>query len=398
MPLNGKPPQRILIIRLSAIGDILLTTPLLRALRNRFPHTRLDFVVKSDFAELLHYHPAITQLYKVDPHAGWSALRALGRQLRKQRYELVFDIHNNFRSRYLTAAACPQRVLRYRKHVFRRWMLVRTKINWMKTVPPVSRRYLDTALPLGIGAEQPQEASPLELFWREQEEREATTTLTTHGWEPDMPLIALAPGAGYFTKRWPAAYFGQFAAALAQLGNQLVLLGGPQEAEVAKEVEKTMKEVERSARQHNGVFEKNRVSNVGGLINLVGKLSLLAAAAVIKRCRLLITNDSGPMHIAEAVGTPLVAIFGSTVREFGFFPQNATSHVVEHEGLSCRPCSHLGHDRCPRGHFRCMREILPETVLAIAQQLLTAREVTPICRLGQTETIDQQPLVESNIQ
>jgi heptosyltransferase-2 len=389
MNLDGEQPQRILIIRLSSIGDILLATPLIRALRAHFPQTRLDFVVKSDFAELLQHHPAIAQIYKVNPKAGWPELRALGRELRETRYDVVFDIHKNFRSRYLTAAAQPRRVLRYRKHVFRRWILVQTKINLMKTVPPIYRRYLGAASPLGIVPEQRHQDRQLELFWGENEEHEATAALRTHGCESNVPLIAVAPGAGYFTKRWPPAYFGQLAAALARFGNQVVLLGGPQETELAKDIEKVMKEVAIPTSPQNGTFENNRNSKLGSSINLVGKLSLLAAAAVIKRCCLLITNDSGPMHIAEAVGTPLVAIFGSTVREFGFFPQNKMSRVIEHHGLSCRPCSHLGYDRCPRGHFRCMREILPETVLPLAQKMLaaSAADAAPIHRRGQTEKI-----------
>jgi heptosyltransferase-2 len=98
----------------------------------------------------------------------------------------------------------------------------------------------------------------------------------------------------------------------------------------------------------------------------------LASAAVIKRCQLLVANDSGLMHVAEAVGTPLIAIFGSTTRELGFFPQLAASRVVENRDLACRPCSHLGYRQCPRGHFRCMREILPPEVLAQAEKMLSA--------------------------
>jgi heptosyltransferase-2 len=364
------PPKKILIIRLSSFGDILLATPLIRALRVKFPPARLDFVVKANFAELLRYHPAIDNLHELPAEAGWPELRALGRRLRDMRYDVVFDIHKNFRSRYLACAARPPRILAHRKHVFRRWIFVNTKINLMKTVPPIGRRYLNAAMPLGIAAARaPGKGQRLELFWSDKEEQEAEIALHAHGWQPHVNLIGLAPGAGYFTKRWPPEYFGQLAAGLARLGNQVVLLGGPQDAGFAKIIEHAMGGIAAPAPQQGTPFHARRKKMP---INLVGEISLLAAAAVIKRCRMLIANDSGPMHIAEAVGTPLVAIFGSTVRELGFFPRNASSHAIENQGLSCRPCSHLGHDRCPRGHFRCMREILPEEVLAMAKKMLSS--------------------------
>jgi heptosyltransferase-2 len=206
-------PEKILIIRLSAIGDILLATPLLRALRARFPTARLDFVVKSQFAEVLRYHPAIDHLYELNPNGGWPELRALARRLRQVRYDVIFDIHKNFRSRYLAAAAKPRRILRHRKHALRRWLLVNTKINFMNDVPPIYQRYLAAAKPLGLSA-SPAGGRWLELFWSDREEREAEQALTAQNWQPHLPLIGLAPGAGYFTKRWPPEYFAELAARL----------------------------------------------------------------------------------------------------------------------------------------------------------------------------------------
>lgn len=350
-------PKKILIIRLSAIGDILLATPLLRALRGRFPAARLDFVVKSQFAEVLRYHPAIDHLYEFNPDGGWQELRALALCLREVGYDVIFDIHKNFRSRSLAATAKPRRILRHRKHVLRRWLLVNTKINFMANVPPIYQRYLAAAKPLNVSA-SPVDGRWLELFWSERVEQEAERALVAHNWQPHLPLVGLAPGAGYFTKRWPPEYFAELALHLIQSGNQVVVLGGVQDAGVVQSMMKHLTAV--MAQQHPGA----------GLINLAGALSLLASAAVIKRCRLLVTNDSGLMHVAEAVGTPLIAIFGSTTRELGFFPQLAGSRVVENHNLRCRPCSHLGHQRCPLGHFRCMQDIHPEAIAVAAKELL----------------------------
>jgi heptosyltransferase-2 len=356
-------PQKILIIRLSSIGDILLATPLLRALRKKFPAARLDFVVKAEFAEVLRHHPAIDKVYELDAKGGWPALKALGRRLRSERYEAIFDIHKNFRSRYLTRAARSPRVFRHRKLVFKRWLLVNAKINLLRNAPPIFQRYLDAAAPLGLAEAQPlADGRWLELFWREQDEQIAEEALRAQRWQPDQPLIGLAPGAGYFTKRWPAEYFGELAASLIQRGHQIAILGGKQDVDLSKKIEEI---VEAALRCHARELP---------LINLAGALSLLVSAAVIKRCRLLVANDSGLMHIAEAVGTPLVALFGSTTRELGFFPQLQASRLIENATLTCRPCSHLGHHQCPRRHFRCMRDITPEEVLLVVQEILLSNK------------------------
>jgi heptosyltransferase-2 len=351
-------PEKILIIRLSAMGDILLATPLLRALRRRFPTARLDFVVKSQFADVLRYHPAIDHLYELNPDGGWQELRALASRLQEARYDVIFDIHKNFRSRYLAAAAKPRRILRHHKHFLRRWLLVKTKINFMANVPPIYQRYLAAAKPLGVSASSPVGGRWLELFWSEREEQEAERALVAQNRQPHLPLVGLAPGAGYFTKRWPPEYFAELAFHFIQSGNQVVVLGAVQDAGLVQTMMKHLKSV--LAQQQLGA----------GFINLAGAISLLASAAIIKRCQLLVANDSGLMHVAEAVGTPLIAIFGSTTRDLGFFPQLAGSRVVENHDLLCRPCSHLGHQRCPLGHFRCMRDIRPDEIEAAAKELL----------------------------
>lgn len=361
--INGVRPQKILIIRLSSIGDILLATPLLRALRENFPDAQLDFLVKSHFAELLRYHPAINQLYEFNPRDEWSALRNLGRRLSETRYDVIFDIHKSLRSRCLARIAWPKMILRHRKHGFRRWVLVKTKINLMRRVPPIYQRYLEAATPLDVTTAKPlADGRWLELFWSEKEEREAQRELMAHHWQPHLPMIGIAPGAGYFTKRWPVEYFGELAAGLIRQGHQVVILGGKQDVDLAKKIEEIVEPaLPRDTRELP-------------LLNLAGAVSLLGSAAVIKRCRLVVANDSGLMHVAEAAGIPLIAIFGSTTRELGFFPQLQTSRVMENSALSCRPCSHLGHHQCPRRHFRCMRDLMPKEVLITVQQMLLSNK------------------------
>ena len=162
------------------------------------------------------------------------------------------------------------------------------------------------------------------------------------------PLLAIAPGARWPTKRWPAERFAAVAQELArERGAVVVILGGPDEAHLA-----------------SALCDNLEVP----AINVAGSLSLMHSAALLSRCRLLISNDSGLMHMATAVRVPVVAIFGPTVQEFGFYPFQARAEVVS-EPLSCRPCSTKGSLRCPRGHHACMQDISTARVLAAARTM-----------------------------
>lgn len=337
-----------MLLRLSAIGDIVLTTPLIRVLRRNFPNATIDFVIKAGFAELVEHNPHLNTVHRVDPQAGLQALMRLGRSLRDRRYDVVLDLHRNFRTRLLLRYCAAPRVGHFQKNLLRRWLFVKFKANTMRHVPPVYQRYLQTASFLDIK----DDGAGTELFWNDAHENEAQQALLESGWQHNRLLLCLAPGAGYFTKRWPVEYFAEAARHFMKTNAnlQIGVLGGKQDREL-------------------GAFIRAQTGD--GILDLTGRCSILASAAIIKHSRLLLTNDSGLMHIAEAVRTPVVALFGSTTRELGFFPHRASSRVIEHENLSCRPCSHLGYNACPRGHFRCMKEITPKQVIEIMSEALT---------------------------
>lgn len=341
-------PGKILILRLSSIGDIVLTSPLVRALRRRFPSVAIDFVVKAEFAPLVQHNPNVNTVHVINPAAGLAGLWQVGRILREARYDIAIDLHKNFRSRFLAHACRAKRVLRYQKHVVRRGLFVKLKLNTMRQVAPIYQRYLAATAALHVA----NDGAGTELFWAQEHEREAERVAQQYGISRGQALLALAPGAGYFTKRWPAEYFAALAAQLAKRGSDhvIVILGGPQDTEAARTI--------------------TAAGAGGNIIDLTGRCSLLASAVFIKRSRLLVANDSGLMHIAEAVQTPVLMLAGSTTRELGFFPQRAHSRVLENQTLACRPCSHLGYHKCPAGHFRCMRELTPALVLAELQHML----------------------------
>jgi heptosyltransferase-2 len=152
----------------------------------------------------------------------------------------------------------------------------------------------------------------------------------------------------HFTKRWPEERFVELTRLLTARGERLLLFGGRPDSAVAETIARTAPR---------------------GIADLTGRLTLMETAAAMERCRVVIANDSGLMHMATAVRRPVVALFGSTVREFGFFPYNSPAVVLETNGLRCRPCSHIGLPRCPKRHFACMREILPEQVVEAADAL-----------------------------
>ena len=346
--------KRILIIRLSSLGDVLLATPLIRQLRQKYPQVQLDFLVRKEYAELLRHHPGLSELIEFDAQPGFTSLQKIREKIHQTRYDIILDIHNNLRSRYLCAGLpflsfFKTRLYRIHKNQIFRFLLVIFKINLYhkiySRVIPVWEKYLQTARSLGIIAED----GRLELFLPEEAITAAQNfraALEKSKWD-----IVMAPGARHFSKRWPEEYFVELIKQLfAKTGLRTILVGG---AEDISMIEKILRQLQE-----------------GMAVSSVGKLSLLETAALIKQSKLMISNDSGLMHLGAALDVPLIAIFGSTVKELGFFPNSPKAVVVENGGLYCRPCSHTGRSDCPEKHFRCMREITPENILSILLQKL----------------------------
>jgi heptosyltransferase-2 len=331
--------HKTLVLRLSSIGDVILATPFIRALKEAFPGMSLDVAVRREFAELLAHNPRIDRCIEVDTREGSAGLRALRVTLRERGYDAVFDLHNNFRTRLLRRGVAPlTRVVR--KRSIRRLLLVRWKLNLLRAEPGISARYQETFAGLGVTAD----AGPPEVFVPDAMREAVFARLRGLGVPDDATVIGLAPGARHFTKRWPAEHWASLASALTrEEGTRLLLFGGAEDREVADAIAQAA-----PARA----------------VNLCGALSLLETAAALSRCAAACTNDSGLMHLATARSIPVVALFGSTVRELGFFPLGAANTVLEIPGLACRPCTHIGRSRCPEGHFRCMRDIAPATVAA----------------------------------
>ena len=341
-PFTTDDLQRILLIRLSSLGDILLMTPLLNLLRTACPQARIDVLIKAEYHDLLRAHPGIARLLIFDSRQ--SLLRTL-RSLRADRYDLALDLHGTPRSQLLMRGLRAHRKLTYNKRVLRRALLVRLGWNTLRRMTPVPELYTAPLRRLGLTGRLGAPTMYLDPKSTEAMKAHVARSLPD---APNRPLLAVAPGARWPTKCWPVERFAAVARDLTREKQAaVVILGGPDEAPLARTL-----------------YDKLDVPVVNG----AGTLSLMDSASLLSRCRLLISNDSGLMHMATALQVPVVAVFGPTVQEFGFYPFQARAEVVS-ESLSCRPCSTKGSRCCPRGHHACMQDISSARVLAAARAM-----------------------------
>ena len=315
--------KKILIIRLSSMGDILLTTPLIRSIKRQNPEVQIDFVLKEEFFELVQLNPNLKNIHLYSKQTFEKQI--LIKTLISNNYEMVIDLQNNIRSKEITKSLHCE-VNRFDKKDFKKFLLVNFKINRLKNAPQIPVRYAEAA-----GIELDNEG--LDLF---------TDNVANPRLDLNEKYIGLCPGAKHFTKRWPKEYFIELGKKLESAGYKVVLFGGLNELELINEI----------------------ANQLNAPINLCND-SILQTAANMKMCKAIYTNDSGAMHLACAVKVPVIAFFGSTVKEFGFYPYKARSMVLEVENLPCRPCTHIGRKSCPIIHFKCMKEITPD-LLSIA--------------------------------
>ncbi len=329
--------KRILVIRFSSLGDIILTTPALKVLREKFPDAEIDYLTKSDYTDVIRLNPNINKIIPVDNNLDFKGLRALKKQLKSSHYDLVIDLHNNLRTFYLRLFF-DARFLKFKKYPFRKFLLVKFKINMLKNLPPISGRYIQTLGKI-INADSTQYKP--EIFTDEDAKNKTEIILKEYCLNDKSNLICIVPGAKHFTKTYPAEYYAELIKKFDSEKYTFLLIG--------KGNDKTN-------------IEKIKSGTGKNVYDLCDKLSVLEISELMKKCRLVICGDTGPMHIAEAVGAPLLMIAGSSVREFGFYPQTENSSVIENKGLKCRPCSHIGRESCPKVHFKCMKEILPEAI------------------------------------
>lgn len=331
-----------LVIQTAFLGDVILTTPLLSRLAER--HGPVDVVTTPAAATLLETHPAVRLVIRYDKHGsdkGWRGMKRVASELSARRYASVYLPHRSLRSAVLALlSGAPERV---------GFAGSAAAITYTRRVPrPRSGHEVERLLALGGKAVT---APGVSLALTASDYAAADDWLAAHGVSPRF--IAIAPGSIWGTKRWP--YYAELAAGL---DRPCVVVGGADDRSLADALV---------------------AAAPARVLSAAGELNLRASAALIQRAAVLVTNDSAPLHLATAVGTPIVAIFGPTVPDFGFGPRRAGDVTLGRDGLACRPCSKHGPQICPLGHHRCMRELAVETVATALAAITSAEESGAIC-------------------
>jgi ADP-heptose:LPS heptosyltransferase len=332
--------KRFLIIRLSAIGDIVLTSPVIRLLHHYFPKAEIHYLTKPQYAELVENNPLITKVHLLNP-----SLSITASALKVFHFDYYIDLHANLRSWWLCILLGGKWV-RVKKQNFRKMVWTQKALRLFFRPQPVEHivlRYQQALRPLGI---IPDKSLKLEFFFPNSlSPAQWIASLTQKEQIPsfDNTTIAVVLGATYVTKKWLTTYFLEL---LQLLNRPVLLLGGKAEVAAADFL---------AAHLNVPTY------------NYVNKISVTVAAAYLTRCAWVLTHDTGLMHIAAALGCKIISLWGNTVPEFGMTPWQTDFRVAEVQNLACRPCSRIGYNACPKGHFRCMNELTPQKVLQIIQ-------------------------------
>ncbi|MCB0662413.1 MAG: glycosyltransferase family 9 protein [Saprospiraceae bacterium] len=317
---------KILIIRFSSIGDIVLTTPVARILKNQ-QQAEVHYLTKGRFKNLLVANPNIDKVWSFE-----EKLEEVLPALKAEKFDLIVDLHKNLRSMQVKMKLGVQSTS-FDKLNFKKWLLVQLKIHRLPDKHIVDR-YLETISHFGIQ----NDGKGLDYYFSKKEEAVASEVQRAFpNIQVDKPFIAFAIGAAHQTKRVPLHRCKEIAAGLSL---PVILLGGPGEKEDGEVIAKDLPHI----------------------VNTCGHLSLDASAFLVKHAWKVISPDTGMMHIAAAFQKELVSIWGNTVLEFGMTPyyaaENPPAHALfEMKGLSCRPCSKIGYESCPKGHFNCMEQL-----------------------------------------
>ncbi|MFL5577392.1 MAG: lipopolysaccharide heptosyltransferase II [Gemmatimonadaceae bacterium] len=331
-----------LVVQTSFLGDTVLTTPLVSRLAESGP---VDVLATRGSAALLANHPAIREVLVYDKRGadrGVAGFARLAVRLRGRRYDAAYLAQGSVRSAALALAAGVPRRVGFDTSAGRRMYTALVPYH-------VELHHAARLLALsGADGDELRDVPPPRLYPGDGERAAVDALLRAAGHDGE-PIVALAPGSVWATKRWP--YYDQLARLLTARGARLAVVGGEEDRPLAEAI---------AAAAGPGHAP----------IDAVGKLSLLASAELIGRAAAIVTNDSAPQHLASAMGTPTVTIFGPTVPEFGFGPLAPRRATLGRDALDCRPCDRHGPRKCPLGHWRCMRELGAPAVAESVERLL----------------------------
>ncbi len=342
----GRKIRKIGIFQTSFIGDSVLTTPLIQKTKKLFPDTQIVVITRPQTEDIFKPLPEVSEVILNDKR-GWNKIAGVwktARAIKKSGMDILLVPHRSFRSALI---AWLSRVpIRIGFTSSEGWFLYTKTVpfNWM-----IHDAERNLSLLQGIAKEK-FGGEKLTMSFTPSAEENVARLLKDFNLE-GKKLVGIHAGSAWPTKCWPQEYFVELISKLqTELGVQVVLVGG--------------------GKKDADLGEKICQLSQGHAASLCGKTSLADLMALMKHLSLFITNDSGPMHIATAFDVPTLAIFGPTTRELGFFPYGEGHRVLEVKDLPCRPCALHGGKKCPLGHFKCMRDILPEEVFKNAKEML----------------------------
>ncbi len=313
-------PTKFLILRFSSIGDIVLTTPVVRCLKEQVPGAEVHVATKRQFAVLLENNPYLAGRHYYD-----GSLPTLVSQLRAERFDYIIDLHNNLRTR-LIRWQLGVKTYAFDKLNWQKWLLVRLKIN---TLPDrhIVDRYLNTVAPLGVR----NDGQGLDYFIPDNDQVEPGRLPQAHR----AGYVAFAIGGQHTTKKLPLSRLIELCQ---KINYPVVLLGGREDRATGAAIESAL--------------------GAGHIYNACGQYNLNQSASLLAGARVVFSHDTGLMHIAAALRKKVYSIWGNTTPRFGMYPYNTPYTVLENNMLACRPCSKIGYNACPRGHFRCMNDLV----------------------------------------
>lgn len=324
--------EKVLIIRFSSLGDVVLVYPVVSKLYNA--GFEVHILTQREYVSLFTSNPFVNKIISFDKNNDslWKIIKVI----REEKYVKIIDLQKNLRTFFIRIWYKGKTIV-YKKYKFKRWLLVHFKINLLKN-NSVIKNYLRTLKKLDIRVTS--KDYNYEIFTSEKAKKMAKSLLRSR-----KKIVSIAPMSKWQTKIW-----WNYPELIKILSKKffVVILGTKDESSKINLLVKSSKNV----------------------LNLAGRLGLQEIVEVIRRSIVLITNDSGIMHLGAGTDTSVIAIFGSTVKEFGFMPLKRNVYIIEDKSVRCRPCDYHGKERCPKSHFKCMKNISVETVLKKAEEIL----------------------------
>lgn len=313
--------KKILIIRFSSIGDIVLTTPVIRCVKKQFPEAEVHYVTKEVFKNILIHNPYIDKV-----HTFKEDISELYEPLKAENFDVVIDLHKNLRSLRLKQKLKAKNYS-FDKLNLQKFLAVNFKqINKLPNKHIVDR-YFDAVAPLGIKSD----GKGLDHFIHQNDRVDVSSLLTDH---LQKTFVALVVGGSYFTKKIPLNKLSEICK---NSKLPIIVLGGKEDKPVGDELQNQFPQ----------------------LINTCGQYTINQSASIIEQAEWVVSSDTGLMHIAAAYNKKIISMWGNTIPEFGMSPYlpNLENKILEVKNLSCRPCSKLGYKKCPKGHFKCMNDL-----------------------------------------